>query len=74
MMFKMPNEVLGRLRTLPQGLADLNETLAGIAHNDPARRLLRQMISGLELEIEMRCGRTPLVSIAPSPLRIVTAT
>ena len=72
-MIRLPNEVLGRVRTLPQALAELRAVFSRMRHNDPQRHRLTRMIRDLEAEIDWRRRLTPLVSDKPSPLRIATS-
>jgi hypothetical protein len=53
-MGEFRNEVLHRLRTLQQALADLVEKYSTMHHDHPERSVLARMIRQLELEIALR--------------------
>jgi len=51
-----PHEILNRLRTLPQALADLVAKHNSLHRNHPERFMLARMIRQLEAEIACRGG------------------
>lgn len=55
-MIRLPNDLLNRLRPLPQALAELVAKHDELQVNNPERRDLARMIGGLEVEIALRAG------------------
>ena len=55
-MTSMPHEVLNRLRTLPQALADLLTKYNSLHRDHPERWILAHMIRQLRNEIACRGG------------------
>ena len=55
-MYSFADEVLNRVRTPPQALADLMARYKGMDFNHPGRLGLAQMIAQLKTEIALREG------------------
>ncbi|HTZ37406.1 MAG TPA: hypothetical protein VMB84_15345 [Stellaceae bacterium] len=56
-MYAFPEEVLDRLRTLPQALADLVKKHGDLAPDHPDRSAIALMIGQLRIEIAWRAAR-----------------
>ena len=61
-MHNFPDDLLGRLRTLPQALSDLVAKHNNMQVNHPARSELALMIFRLKTEIALRERRAPDLS------------